>query len=233
MSDENQISYNNQLRVISILEKDTDGEPIFLDWNAFDAVSAIKDTDLRDIARRLLQDLPFDQVKVKLRDAIVKKRKEMIAFAKEKVFLRMIDECIRLNLKTSSGVKVTTKELLREYFKKSADDSNADAIKNILSICFSTSPRWKEDTAEVMMERFGIKYDPATVQAHENGKGNGFYEKIITKALCNCRADLRSAQGRANCGFASKRIRRNAEEAYDSEGRYIRKKNKSVNFFQL
>ena len=210
MSDENQILYNNQLRVISILEKHTDGEPIYLNWNAFDAVSAIKDTDLRDVARRLLHDLEFDQVKITLRDAIVKKRKEMIAFAKEKVFLKMIDECIRLNLQTSSGVKVTTKELLREYFKASCDNSNADAIQNITSLCFSQSPRWKEDTTELMMERFGIKYDPATIQAHENGKGNVFYEKVITKALCNCHADLRSAQGRANCGFAVKCIQRNA-----------------------
>ena len=203
---ENPISHNDQLRVNSILEKHTDGEPIYLDWNAFDAVSAIKDTDLRDVARRFLHDLEFDQVKITLRDAIVKKRKEMIAFAKEKVFVKMIDECIRLNLQTSSGVKVTTKELLREYFKKSCDDSNANAIHNITSLCFSQSPQWKEDTTELMMEHFGIKYDPATVQAHENGKDNGFCEKVITKVLCNCCADLCSAQGRANCGFVGNRI---------------------------
>ncbi len=159
----------------------------------------------------------------------------MIAFAKEKVFLKMIDECIRLNLQTTSGVKVTTKEMLREYFKESQDDSNADAINNITYLCFAQSPRWREDTTEIMMERFGIKYDPSTVQAHENGKGNGFYEKIITKALCNCRQDLHSAQGRANCGFIGKRMHRNAEEAYNGEGKYVRKKptGKFISTFML
>ena len=73
MSAENPISHNNQIRVNSILEKHTDGEPIYLGWNAFDAVSAIKDTDLHDVARGLLHDLEFDQVKITLRNAIVKK----------------------------------------------------------------------------------------------------------------------------------------------------------------
>ncbi len=57
MSAENPpISNNDQLRVKSVLEKHTDGEPIYLDWNAFDAVSTIKETDLCDVARRLLPD---------------------------------------------------------------------------------------------------------------------------------------------------------------------------------
>lgn len=224
MGDENTMTGNALHRVITCLDKRTEGEPITLDWNAFDAVTPIKDTELRDVARRLLPDLEFVNIRRELEKAIVKKRREMLAVAKDRVLVKMIDECIRLKLTTTAGIEVTTKESLKQYFKESSDETSAQAIHKITYLCFSQSPRWKEDTTDYMIERFGIGYDLETVRTHENGRGNGFYEKITTKALCNLRADLRAAQGRANRGFAVPRIRRNADDAYDDEGRYIRKK---------
>jgi hypothetical protein len=47
------------------------------------------------------------------------------------------------------------------------------------------------------MEVFGINYDPKSITTHKNRRGNGFIEKIVTKALNNVRADLRAVVGRA------------------------------------
>ena len=212
------------LRLVStVLDKKSDGQPIYLDWNAFDAVAAITEPQLKDVASRLLPGLHYGGVQEALREAIVKKRKQILAVAKEKVIARMLDECQRLSLVTYSGISVATKDALREYFKEADDEDHRIAINQITHLCFSNSPRWKEDVADEISERFGIQYDPSTVKAHENGKGNGFIEKIITKGLCNVRADLRSAQGRANIGYAAPRIKRDPQDAYDNNGNYKRK----------
>lgn len=217
------ISESDSRKVRSILEKRTDGEIIFLDWNAFDAVSAIKEPELKDIAARLLPDLEYALVQDELRVAIAKKRKEMLAFAKARVTVRMLDECQRLQLVTFNGIKVATKDALREYFKESNNEEHHQAINRVTNLCFTDSPRWKEDMTDEMMQHFGIRYDEKTIKIHENGKGNGFFEKIVTKGLCNVRADLRSAQGRANVGVAVPRIKRSQEDAYDYDGKYMRK----------
>lgn len=216
-------------RISTILEK-KEGEDVFLDWNAFDPVCAIKDPELKDIASRLCPDLTYEDIRSELREATVKKRKEMLKYAKDMVLVRMLDECQRLEVVTFSNQRVNNKDSLREYFKEAGDDEeHRNVINQVTNLCFSTSPRWKEDLAEDMMARFGIRYDPKTVKAYENGKGNGFFEKIITKSLCNARADLRSAQGRASLGSASyQRIKRDNKEAYDDDGKYMRKKRQTI-----
>ena len=72
-------------------------------------------------------------------------------------------------------------------------------------------------------EWFCFGYDPATVILHDNGKGNGFLERICTKGSNNCRQDLYAAQGRASVGHGTvERIKRSSEDSYDEDGKYKR-----------
>lgn len=219
------LSAEERRQISTIFDKKGEKQ-LLLDWNAFDPVSAIKEPELKDIAHRLCPELKYDDIRLELKEATVKKRKEMLKFAKDQVVVRMLDECQRMEVVTFGNRPVNNKESLREYFKEAGDDEeHRTVINQVTNLCFNNSPRWKEDLADEMMDRFGIGYDPHTIKSHENGKGNGFYEKIITKALCNARADLRSAQGRASLGASSyHRIKRDSNDAYDNDGRYLRKK---------
>jgi hypothetical protein len=55
-------------------------------------------------------------------------------------------------------------------------------IKNVTIDCFKESLTWKEDTAHAIMKHFGISYDKVTMMTYSNSKGNGFFEKIGTRA---------------------------------------------------
>jgi hypothetical protein len=61
-----------------------------------------------------------------------------------------------------------------------------------------------------------------STQFHTNSTGNGFLEKICTKANNNARQDLYAAQGRASVGLGKvDRIKRRSEDAYEND-KYIR-----------
>jgi hypothetical protein len=78
--------------------------------------------------------------------------------------------------------------------KESTDE---ETIGCITITCFKNSPRWKEDMAQKLIKTFGIHYDETSIVENKNRKGNGFLEKIVTKALNNVRLDLRAVQTRA------------------------------------
>ena len=78
------ISEADLQRVACVLDKQDEDEPILLDWNAFEPSSHLKEPELKDIAARLLPDLAYDAIKGHLREAVTKKRKDILASAKER-----------------------------------------------------------------------------------------------------------------------------------------------------
>jgi hypothetical protein len=216
------------LAVSTCLDKDPTGKRIQLDWNAFDASTAITEPVLKDIHTRLLSEYDYAAIKVGLRATVFKKRCEILSMAKDKVFIRVLKECQVLQLATESGDTVCSKMLLKKWLKE-ARSSNSD-FSRITDIAFRDCPRWKEDMAIDLSDLFGIEYDPKTVNPHSNNKGNGFMEKLCTKALNNVRMDLRAIRDRSNpCGPAP-RIKRSNDEAYGRDGKYKRKKHDVSNF---
>lgn len=210
------------LDVRSCLDKRTDGTAILLEWRAFDPSSALRRTELRDISLRLLPQYTFEEVESELRATVFKKRSEILSLAKEKVFVRILQECQRMGLETRSGEAVTSKAALKKWYKEPT--SSNDDISQITDGVFRESARWKEDMAHELMEVFGIGYDPNSIEQHSNNKGNGFFEKICTKALNNARADLRAIRDRLDQGTGpAPRIKRTTAESY-TNGIYKRRK---------
>jgi hypothetical protein len=181
-------------RIRGLLDKRPDGE-IQLDWNAFEPSTVVKETELKDIHKRLCPDLDYGTIRMELRDTVTAKRAAMLGMAKDMIFEKILTECQMLQVKTRNGTLVTSKDLLKVFFKTT---SNEKIVTEITYTCFKNSPRWKDDMTQNLIECFGINYDPCTITTHRNRKGNGFLEKIITKALNNVRADLRAVQGRAS-----------------------------------
>jgi hypothetical protein len=182
------------VRVDALLDKRTNGELIFLDWNAFEPSSVLKNPELKDIHQRLCPQLEYAAIREDLRDTVARKRASMMAMAKEMIFEKILTECQALQVKTNTGTLVTSKGLLNIYMKESNDE---ETISQFTVTCFKTSPRWKEDMTQSLIEFFGIHYDESTMVVNTNRKGNGFLEKIVTKALNNVRLDLRAVQSRA------------------------------------
>lgn len=214
----------------TLLDKPEDGTKIELDWNAFEAATALKAPELRDIHMRLCSEYVFEEVREELGKTVHKKRAEILSLAKEKVMARVLQECQVLNMIVSHQV-VTSKDLLKKWLKGSPGKRSEDAIIQFTETCFKESARWNDDMAHELMEVFGITYDPSTVRPHSNNKGNGFLEKICTKALQNVRSDIRAIRDRARVGNPAPRIRRSKEECHDKRGRYIRRRNHEVSFW--
>jgi hypothetical protein len=191
-------------RIRGLLDKKSEGQ-ILLDWNAFEPSTVIKETELKDVHGRLCPDLEYAAIRDELRDTVAKKRGEMLGMGKDMVLQKILTECQILQVKTSKGALVTSKDLLRAFLRRSRDDN---IVTQIMYTCFKNSPRWKDDFTHNLIECFGINYDPNTITAHKNRKGNGFLEKIITKALNNVRADLRAVLGRAATVVREQRVNR-------------------------
>lgn len=216
------LSESDISRVRAVLEKKTSGEMILLDWNAFDAAGALTQIQVKDIHQRLIPDLEYAAVYAELLLAIKKKRAAILAAAKDMCWVRMLDEAQRLGIHLSNKVAVSSKDTLRAYFKESDDPDHTAVFKQVTHTAFVESPRWQQDMCNDLKDLFGIGYDPETVILHDNGKGNGFLEKICTKANNNARQDLYAAQGRASVGLGKvDRIKRRSEDAYEND-KYIR-----------
>jgi hypothetical protein len=182
------------VRVETVLDKKPNGELIYLDWNAFEPASVLREPELKDIHKRLCPQLEYDNVRAELRDTVAKKRAAMLAIAKDMVLEKILTECQIQQVKLTTGAIVTSKVLLNAFMKESTDEETIDCIT---STCFKNSPRWKEDMTQKLIETFGIHYDDSSIVENKNRKGNGFLEKIVTKALNNVRLDLRAVQSRA------------------------------------
>lgn len=223
-----------QLRKIeTILDKRTDGTVILLDWNAFDPSAVVSEPELKDIFNRFLDKdgnflgeagLEYDDVRGPLLEAAEEKKRQLMKYAKEKALEKMLDECRRLKLQTLGEISITDKHYLALFHKEACRPNHKDLLDQVTNLCFKRSPCWKEDTALVMKEKFGLSYDPKTVRKHANKKGNGFLEKFLTRGACNTRQDLRDAACRGNAEVES-RIKRNKHEAYPDGKTYQRKKN--------
>jgi hypothetical protein len=222
---------NQQHKVKTVLDKRTDGDPIFLDWNAFDPSNAIRETELKDIFHRFVGEdgvfldephLQYDDVADVLRTAAEKKKSELLAYAKDKALERMLDECRKIDLVTIGGTPVTNKKTLCLYFKQACRPVHQTNMEAVSQECFKETTCWHSDLSVDMREKFGIEYDPKTVRVHKNRKGNGFIEKIITRAVCNMRQDLHGANERAEAEVPAPRVKRSAEEAYADDGTYDR-----------
>jgi hypothetical protein len=180
------VSESDLHRVRTVLDKKPSGEMILLDWNAFDAAGTLTQIQVKDIHQRLIPDLEYAAVYTELHASIKKKRAEILAAAKDMCLVRMLDEAQRLRIRLSNNVEVSSKDTLRGDFKESDDPEHTAIFKQITHFAFVESPRWKQDMCNDLKDRFGIGYDPATVILHDNGKGNGFLEKICTKGSNNC-----------------------------------------------
>jgi hypothetical protein len=183
------------VHVPTLLDKKTDGELILLDWNAFEPASVLREPELKDIHQRLCPQLDYGTIRGELQKTVATKRAAMLAMAKDMVFEKILTECHLLQVKIPSGTMVTSKTLLNAFMKESSDE---DIIEQITTTCFKKSPRWKEDMTQRLIETFGIHYDESTIVENKNKKGNGFLEKIVSKALNNVRLDLRAVQTRAS-----------------------------------
>ena len=222
---------DQQISVVHILEKRKNGEVILLDSAAFDAAGTITDPQCKDIAVRLIPHLPYDEVKKDLFLAVERKRAELMAKAKQLVSRKMLAACQNKKVTLMSGVLVNRIDLLRAYFKEATTVEQQLTIDDITQGCFDQNNIWKDDMDHEIKEEFGIDYDPATIKKHVNGKGTGFIKKIITKALCNLRQDLRQASARAQpyLAVSPMRIKRSHEDSY-FDGKYQRKKKVSGAF---
>jgi hypothetical protein len=191
-------------RIRGLLDKKSEGE-ILLDWNTFEPSTVIKETELKDIHTRLCADLEYADIRHELQQTVSRKRPAMLGMGKDMVFKKILTECQMLQVKTTSGVLVTSKESLRLFLRTTRDDN---IVTQIMYCCCKTSPRWKDNLMYNLIDCFGINYDPTTITTHKNRKGNGFLEKIITKALSNVRADLRAVLGRAAKVVKEQRVNR-------------------------
>jgi hypothetical protein len=192
-------------RIRGLLDKKNGEGEILLDWNAFEPSTVIKETELKDIHQRLCADLEYAVIRNELHDTVSKKRASMLGMGKDMVFQKILTECQILQVKTKCGSLVTSKDLLRLFLRTTRDDN---IVTQIMYTCFKNSPRWKDDFTHNLIECFGINYDPTTITTHKNRKGNGFLEKIITKALNNVRADIRAVLGRAATVVKEQRVNR-------------------------
>jgi hypothetical protein len=193
--------------VQTVLDKKSDGKLIYLDWNAFEPASVLKETELKDIHHRLCPQLEYDNIRRELRNTVAKKRADMLALAKDMVLEKILTECQIQQVKTTTGTMVTSKTLLNAFMKESTDE---ETIGCITITCFKNSPRWKEDMTQRLIEKYGIHYDERSIVENKNRKGNGFLEKIVTKALNNVRLDLRAVQTRAFANGKPERTPRKA-----------------------
>jgi hypothetical protein len=151
--------------------------------------------ELKDIHRRLCPQLDYGTIRAALKETVAKKRAAMLAMAKNMVFEKILTECHILQVQTQTGTMVTSKALLNVFMKETTEE---ETIELITTTCFKKSPRWKEDMTQRLIESFGLHYDETTIVENKNKKGNGFLEKIVTKALNNVRLDLRAVQSRAS-----------------------------------
>lgn len=215
---------DNMVHVVrTLLDKKQDGERIELDWNAFDAATALKEPELKDIHKRLCSEYEYDDIRQTLQRTVHKKRSEILALAKEKVMAKVLQECQLLKLETSHQI-VSSKDLLKKWLKQTSGPKSDGAFRQITETTFRESARWNDDMAHELMDIFGIYYDEKTMNPHRNNKGNGFFEKICTKALQNVRSDLRAIRDRARTGTPAPRIKRKKEDCYDGDGKYIRRR---------
>jgi hypothetical protein len=171
-------------------------------------------------------------VKKQLRETVFSKRREILAMAKNQVYVWILHECQSLGLEAKTGDTVASKPLLQKWLKQ-PHATNNQFTKITQTIFSEGSAKWKEDMAMDLSEIFGLGYDPDTINAHTNNKGNGFLEKACTKALNNVRMDLRAIRDRANSNGPAPRIKRPTEEASNEAGVYKRiktKVNDSVSF---
>jgi hypothetical protein len=172
-----------------------------------------------------LKQYPYEQVAAALRTEVKKKRSQILSVAKNKIHIRVLQECQNMELKVNKASKVivSSRDLLKQWLREKNGNKADRQFKQFTEVCFAESPRWNEDMAHDLMDEFGIRYDPSTVLTHSNNKGNGFFEKICTKALQNVRQDLRAIRDRS--GSVAPRIKRGRDECYNGK-KYIRKKAK-------
>jgi hypothetical protein len=211
--------------VRTLLDKRQDGEAIQLDWNAFEAASALKEPELKDIHMRLCPNYSYDLIKKELRSTVQKKRAELLSLAKDKITVRVLKECQQMNLIIAHQI-VSSKDLLNKWLRETSGKQSDREFRTFTEDTFRENARWQDDMAHELMDLFGIEYDRKTVNKHSNSKGNGFLEKICTKALQNVRQDLRGVRDRARTGNAAPRIKRAKDQCYDNDGKYQRKKHK-------
>lgn len=221
----NNVSTDTEVRVRRLLDKRSNGDLIILDSAAFEPAGGITDPQCKDIATRLAPDLRYEGIQRELLQTVERKRAEMMAKAKKMVGTKMLSACQNLQVKLMNGVLVNRIDLLREYFKEASTAQHQKIIDAVTAGCFDQNDIWKDDMDHDLKEFFGIDYDPSSIRRHVNGKGTGFVKKIITKALCNLRNDLRQASARAQpyVAISPTRIKRSHEDSY-SDGKYQRKK---------
>jgi hypothetical protein len=182
--------------VQNVLSKRADGVDILLDWNAFDAAFAITVPQLKGIHWRLLKQYPYGQVAAALRHEVKKERSHILAVAKDKIHVRVLQECQNMELKVNKANKVivSSRDLLKQWLREKKGMKCDSQFKQFTETCFAESQRWNKDMAHNLMDKFAIRHDPPTVLTHSNNNGYGFFEKICTKALQNLRQDLRAVR---------------------------------------
>lgn len=126
---------NQKRSVETILDKRVDGQPICLDWNQFDPSGVLTDPELKDIYSRFCDgenrdiflgdvSLTYELVQSDLRDAVDRKKAQLLAYAKDRAMEKMLHECRRLECNLHGGHPVTDKPHLLEFFKQAG--SNAE-----------------------------------------------------------------------------------------------------------
>lgn len=219
------LSPNIIRKIQSVLEKRSDGKKLKLDWNAFDAGGALKETEVKDIWNRFLaktntraEVVPYGpEVSKILRKTLSDKKKDMLAYAKDKAYKVMILACKRIQLCTELGAPITSIALLRQFYKEVYTPNHASLVRKVTVECFKNSVNWKDDTTHAMMEHFGISYDQSTVITHSNNKGNGFIEKVVTRAENNARTDLRNSLARHTATYNGTSHERGTKRTYEDK----------------
>lgn len=215
-------SPDNTNSLCNFLDKKVDGSIIYLGWNAFDSAGRIKDNDVKDVATRFFPERDFYTIIEQVRNVMVAKRAQILAFAKGLVAARIVAAFDMNGVKTCLGTKVNSKEMVRQYYKEADSKEHQEIIYRCVYQSFDDSVRWQDDVANDLATEFGIAYDPITLTGTKNNRGNGFYEKIATKALGNYRADLKNIQVRSNPYFKARTKKRSHEESH-KDGKYCRK----------
>jgi hypothetical protein len=125
----------NQKRAVeTILDKRIDGTPICLDWNQFDLSGVASDPELKEIYSRFCEGEKKDiflgdatltdtLVQSELRDAMDRKKAQLLVFAKERATEKMLHECRRLQCKLPGGHEVQEKMQFLEFFKQAGGNA--------------------------------------------------------------------------------------------------------------
>ena len=121
----------------------------------------------------------YDVVKRELKEVVVKKRAEILAMAKEKVFTRILQECQVLGLKTKAGQLVPSKSVLKKWLKES--HATNEQFLQITERIWKESAWWNEDMSFDLHEQFGIKYNPKTITPIPTRRGMVFLKNCALR----------------------------------------------------